>query len=458
MDKPLRKIDHMMWDVNMPNSLVTITGMMTFDKPVSKKKLSAVLESRLLRFERFHKKVILKNKKPMWHVDESFNLSSHIHHIALPKPGDYKILQEVISDLISQPLDESKPLWQVHLIDNYNGGSVVIWRLHHAIADGIALIKVVFSLTGSTKNESLHLGIPENKIDIEEHSFKKDLNNLLHAGKDIVHDAKELFNNPEQMKDSLNETWNITKELGRLFFGESVQGSIYKGELSCSKKAAWSQPLSLDDIKQIGKYHQATVNDILLALITGALRRHLIKHKQSLEKCIRIVVPVNLRKKSEKVKVHNKIGMLSVELPVHIKEMSERIEYIRKKTELLKHSIEPVLIYNLLNILADVIPTKLEQKFSDFIGTRIAGVVTNVPGPKHEIYMAGEKVKDIMFWVPQTSPLGIGVSIISYNNKVCLGVVTDVNLVNDPDNIIDGYYKEFEVMNKVIGKIKRNKE
>lgn len=454
MDKPLRKIDHMMWDVNMPNSLVTITGMMTFDKPVSKKKLTEIIETRLLKFERFHKKVILKNKKPMWHVDEAFNLASHIHYIALPGQGNYKMLQDVISDLISQPLDESKPLWQVHLIDNYNGGSVVLWRLHHAIADGIALIKVVFSLTGSTKELSMQNEMAAEKISQKRHHLKQDVEQLLHTGKDLLHEAQEFMMHPSQMKDVLSESWKITKELGRLFFGESVQGTIYKGQLGYTKKPAWSGPLPLETIKQIGKLHHATINDILLSLITGALRRHLIKHKQPLDKCIRVVVPVNLRKQGEKIKVHNEIGMLSVELPVHIKDCSERIHYIRVKTELLKHSIEPVLIYNLLNILADVIPTKLEQKFSDFIGTKITGVVTNVPGPRNQIYLAGVKVKDIMFWVPQTSPLGIGVSIISYNNKVCLGVVTDTNLVKDPDEIIKGFYKEFETMQRQLLKSK----
>lgn len=384
----------------------------------------------------------------MWHVDEAFNLASHIHYIALPKKGNYKMLQDVISDLISQPLDETKPLWQVHLIDNYNGGSVVLWRLHHAIGDGIALIKVVFSLTGSTKEESLLLNSPEKLTIKQKHTLKEDVNDILQSGKGLWHEAQELIKHPEHLKDSLSESWKVTKELGRLFFGESVQDTIYKGKLSCNKKSAWSEPLPLNIIKQIGKKHNATVNDILLALITGALRRHLLRHKQTLEKCIRVVVPVNIRKPEEEIRVHNKIGMLSIELPVNIKETSKRIEYIREKTELLKHSIEPVLIYNLMHILADVIPATLEQKFSDFIGTIIAGVVTNVPGPKNAIYLAGNKVNDIMFWVPQTSPLGIGVSIISYNNKVCLGVVTDVNLVKEPDEIISGYYKEFEAMKK----------
>lgn len=452
MDKPLKKIDHMMWDVNMPNSLVTITGMMILDKPVNKKKLLEIIETRLLKFERFQKKVILKNKKPTWHLDEHFNVNSHFHHIALPAPGNYFNLQNIISDLISQPLDESKPLWQVHLIDNYNGGSVVLWRLHHAIADGIALVKVLFSLTGSTKKESLSMEIKTENVVNEIHSLKKDIDSLLHTSQDIFHEAKELLKNPEHLNDTLKESWSITKELGRLFLGESVQGTIYKGELSCCKIAAWSKPLPLSVIKAIGKHHNATINDILLALITGALRRHLKKHKQQLDKCIRIVVPVNLRKKNEVIRVHNKIGMLSIELPVHLNNIKKRIQYIKEKTELLKHSIEPVLIYNLLNILADVIPSSLEQKFSDFIGTRIAGVITNVPGPKNSIFLAGVEVKDIMFWVPQTSPLGIGVSIISYNDKVCLGVVTDKNIIDKPDGIIEGYYKEFEEMKKLLNK------
>lgn len=452
MDKPLRKIDHMMWDVDMPTSLVTITGMMCFEEPISKKKLTKVIENRLLKFERFHKKVILKNKKPVWHFDETFSLGAHIHHIALPAPGNYEKLQEVVSDLISQPLDHSKPLWQVHLIDNFNGGSVVLWRLHHAIADGIALIKVVFSLTGSTKEASLETILHESAKARQQHTLMHDIHELLQTGKDLYAEAQHLWKEPEAIKDTLKESWSITKELGRLFLGESVQGTIYKGELSYSKKAAWSEPLPLNEIKQIGKQHQATVNDILLALITGAIRRHLVKHKQNLKKCIRVVVPVNVRKKNEEIRVHNKIGMLSIELPVHIKDVKKRIAYIREKTELLKHSIEPVLIYNMLNILADVIPASLEQKFSNYIGSQIAGVVTNVPGPKDSVFFAGVRVKDLMFWVPQTSPLGIGVSIISYNNRVCLGVVTDTNLVDDPDEIIHGYYQEFEAMKTLLPK------
>lgn len=453
MDKALKRIDHIMYDVNTPTSLVTITGMMTFDKKIDKKTLQQIIDKRLLQYERFRKKVIHKNGKPYWHIDEHFELDLHLHHIALPAAGDYEILQATISDLISQPLDPSKPLWQAHLIDNYLGGSVILWRIHHAIADGIALIKVVLSLTGSSKAESLDLSLhlTDSKSSPERtHSLLEQADEWLHTGKRWYNNIEELFSDKEKMRDTLAKSLEVSKEVGKLFLGKAPKSILYKGELCCNKKVAFSNPLPLPDIKKIGKIFGATVNDILLALITGAIRRHLILHKQKLTESIRIVIPVNLRNKDEAIKIHNKIGMLSIELPVHITTAKGRILFIKEKTELLKQSIEPALIYYLMNIMADLLPKEVESKISDYLGKRIAGVITNVPGPRHAVYMAGLPVRDIMFWVPQTNPLGMGISIISYNDKVCLGVVTDTHLVSDPDKIIEGYYKEFDAMKKLL--------
>src|ERR1019366_6954423 len=155
MDKPLQRIDHIMWDAESPNSLVTIAGIMAFKERFSKDKLVEIIKKRLLRYDRFQKKVVIKDGNPMWHEDECFQLQTHIHHIALPGKGGYTELQECISDLISQPFNYSKPLWDVHLIDNYNNGSVLLWRLHHSIGDGMSLVKVIFSLTGTSAKDSL---------------------------------------------------------------------------------------------------------------------------------------------------------------------------------------------------------------------------------------------------------------------------------------------------------------
>lgn len=449
MDKPLSKVDHVMYDMNKPNSLVTITGKMVLETKLSKERLRQIIENRFLLHERFKKKVIHKFGKPFWRTDEAFNVDAHIHHIALPDKGNYKELQSIVSDLISQPLDSDKPLWQVHLIDNYNGGSVLIWRIHHAIADGIALVKVLFALTAETKSASL---IPPSLIKSEEeeqHTLREDITHLFNSGKEWLHNAEELWQDKHKLETTLSDSVKVSKELANLFFGKSVKKSLYKGELCSTKKAAWSEALPLPAIKAISKLLGVTINDILLALITGALRRHLIFHQQELSEPIRVVVPVNIRKKGEQIKIHNKIGMLSIELPVHIRNAEKRIAYIHEKTELLKHSFEPFLIYSLMNLMADVLPSKIEDMVADYLGTQITGVMTNVPGPSHAIYIGGQKIKDIMFWVPQTGPLGMGISIISYNNRVCLGVVTDTHIVEDPDYIVKSYCREFKALDKL---------
>jgi WS/DGAT/MGAT family acyltransferase len=457
MDKPLQSIDHIMWDVNYTTSLNVVTGMMTLKSKVKKEDILRIAGQRILAFDRFSEKVTIKNGDPIWEKDEDFNLSSHIHHIAVPEPGDAAALQSLISDLMCRALDEHKPLWEVYIIDNYEGGSVIVWRLHHALADGIALIKVVFSITGDSPESSLADVDP--KIDLpqeekEAPSLSERLLQLTHLGEDIYKEAQHLWKHPDILKTNLESTFKSTIELGKLFLGRSVEGSnlMYKGKMSVIKKPAWTNiPLSLAGIKELGGHYQVTVNDILLTLMTGAIRRHLMKHHKVPDNGLRIVAPVNLRKRGEEVKVENKIGMLSVELPVHLEHPEERLQYIREKTELLKNSFEPIITYSLLNVLADYLPKKLEKTFTELLGSKIGAVVTNVPGPRHPVYIAGAEVKDLMFWVPHTSTLGIGVSLLSYNNKAYLGVVTDAAVVDDPDNIIKGFNHEYSYWRDLIG-------
>lgn len=456
MDKPLKSVDHIMWDINSPTSLNTITGMMTLKGKVDIEIIKKLIHQRLLAYDRFREKIAIKDNKPIWHIDENFDLSCHFHHTALPAPGDYNSLQVELSHLMSIPLDPSKPLWKVNLIDNYQGQSVIIYRLHHALADGIALIKVVFSLTGNTPEESLE----ENALVIDEvppesiASISDKVNDFVHFGEKIYHEAQDLLKQPDVLKQNLKDTWDSAVELGKLFFGKGVGGSsaIYKGEMSVRKKPAWTNnPIDLKVIKKISKSQGVTINDVLLGLMTGAIRYHMILNHQKPVDELRVVIPVNLRKKNEPIKVENKIGMISLELPIHIEDPYERLKIIRAKTLILKNSLEPIIIYNLLQVMADVIPQKLEKKFADLIGSKVGAVVTNVPGPKKPIYLAGAEIEDMMFWIPQTSTLGMGVSLISYNDKAYLGVVTDPNIITDPDNIIEGFYKEFEVLAEKVG-------
>jgi WS/DGAT/MGAT family acyltransferase len=450
MDHPVKHIDHIMWDMEMPTSLVTVVGMMIFKEKVECDEIRHIVENRLLQYEKFKQKIILKKNKPYWHDDEEFDIHAHVGHVALPEPGDYAALQEMVGYLMAIPLDYSKPLWKVHLIDNYNGGSAVIWRIHHAIADGIGLIKVVFSLTGDTVEESrreMHF-IAEGKSDKEDFildRLKSKLDHYIHLGEDLYNEAKHLIREPGVLRDALQESWETTRELARMVTDRSRKDSIYKGHLGVTKMVAWSRSVSLPMIKKAGKSHGATVNDVLLALMTGAIRKHLMKHDESPDEHFRVVCPVNIRQDGM-IRVDNQIGMISLKLPVYLADLHERIKVINKRTTKLKHSMEPAAVYTILNIAGDYLPKKLEIKAAEFIGERIMGVLSNVPGPQNSVYFCGKMVDDIMFWIPQTNALGIGISIFSYDNKVSVGVATDAHVIDDPDFIIDAFLAEYQSM------------
>ena len=446
MDKPLQRIDHIMWDAESAVSLTTIAGMMVFKKKLSKQKLVDVVERRLLRFERFRRRVIVKNGKPMWHSDEDFELKAHIREISLPGEGTHKDLQKCISDLMSKPLDYERPLWDAHIISNYNGGCVLLWRLHHAVADGMSLVKVIFSLTGLSAKDSL--AIPEPEVKPKGKNAINELMHLFKMGQGVYEDAKLLLNNPSALKDTLVHNWEMVKETGELLLGNKVAKSIYKGKLGAAKKAAWTEPLQLDTIKQIAKQNGVTINDVLVAMVAGAVREHLLMNDQKAEEGLKVVLPVNVRGNKEISTLHNDFSWMSFDLPVHLRSYKERIAFVRQKTAILKPTSEPIVLNELIHLVADFTPQGARQKLLEFMGSHIVGAITNVPGPKHPIYLAGQKVEDLAFWIPHTTPLGIGISLMSYNGKVYMGIVTDAGIIKNPDVITHLFEKELKKMTR----------
>jgi hypothetical protein len=160
---------------------------------------------------------------------------------------------------------------------------------------------------------------------------------------------------------------------------------------------------------------------------------------------LRAVVPVNLRPESEIVKLGNRFGLVFLALPVGIEDRGERLRELKRRMDAIKGSSEPMVIYAILNAVGMAGP-EVEKIALQIFGSKATGVMTNVPGPREEIYLAGKAMRSMMFWVPQSAKLGLGVSILSYAGQVRLGVVTDSGLVPDPESIIDAFQQEMKEM------------
>jgi len=147
--KQMSPVDSAWLHMEEPTNLMMITGVSLLDKPLDFERFRKTLEVRLLTLDRFTMRVVesaLPVGTPHWEVDPNFDLDAHIHRVALPAPGDMVELQRLISDLASTPLDFSKPLWNIHLVENVAGGAAMVLRLHHCIGDGTAMNAILFRL------------------------------------------------------------------------------------------------------------------------------------------------------------------------------------------------------------------------------------------------------------------------------------------------------------------------
>lgn len=231
---------------------------------------------------------------------------------------------------------------------------------------------------------------------------------------------------------------------GLLTQEDEIETSL-RGELGTVKRAGWTDEIALDRVKAIGRAHDATVNDVLLAALAGAFRRALAGRGEPVDdRELRVTVPVNLRPMDARdASLGNYFGLAFVPLPIGTPDLDERIDIIHERMDAQKAGIEAYLMYLTLSLAGhapDAVMDQLLRQFED----QATGVVTNVPGPMDTVAVAGREVTDVMFWVPQANDQGIGISIFSYDGSVRLGIAADANLIPEPAELASAYERELD--------------
>ncbi len=452
----LSNMDAMIWKLEESTGLVTVVGLLEFDEIPDINNIKMIVEDRLLRHDRFKQKIVLKRGVLTWLEDELFNIDAHIHRIGLPMPCDNSALQEVISHLMSQPIDQTKPLWQLHVIENpLTEKATFLARLHHSIGDGISLIKVLFSLTHLTPELSLEpfpeveKKVEKQKTFIEETTQR--FEEAMGVGENILKEAQNILSNkPDNLLDKLKSGLSSTLEVGKMLGNKPEAAKLYKGKASVMKRVAWSRAFDLKKVKAIRKASGATINEIMLAALTGAVRNHMLHHGLMIREDFPIAIPVSLHDEksmmSMEVELANKIGALPLQLPVKEYDYDKILKIIHERSEEMKNSPLPLATYGIANAVGGILPKEIQNTVAEVLGDKIMASVSNVPGPQIPLYCAGCKVEDIMFWIPQTRSIGMGIGVISYNGKVRMGITTDEAIVSDPEYITSEFEDELAQM------------
>ncbi len=452
--EPISGIDTAWLRMERPTNLMMITGVMIFSERLAYDRLREVVESRFLKYRRFGQRAAQKAAGAFWEVDPHFDISRHVLRTALPGRADKAELQHLASDLMSTPLDFSKPMWQFHLVEDYQGGSAVILRIHHCYADGIALIHVLLSLTDPAPRAAPAAPASEVKEENTEDAgifrrffepVDKVVNTTLKLGRGLVGEGADIVMHPTHALDYARNGARLAAEVARLALMGDDSKTRFKGDLGVSKRVAWAEPLDLREVKTVGKALGGSVNDVLLAAVAGALRDYLVEQGDPIPENlqVRAVIPVNLRPLEKAARLGNFFGLVFLALPVGIANPLERVYEVRRRMNELKESYQPILALGLLGAVG-MGPNLLQQPLLDLLSNKASAVMTNVPGPREAIYLGGSRLSEMMFWVPQSGQIGMGVSILSYNDRVHFGLVVDRKLVTDPEAIIGRFAGEFE--------------
>ncbi|XXF79204.1 wax ester/triacylglycerol synthase family O-acyltransferase [Myxococcaceae bacterium GXIMD 01537] len=443
------QVDAAWLQMEEPVNLMMVTAVLWFEQPLDPERLREVVRSRLVGlFPRFRQRVVMPEGLlglPRWEDDPSFDLDAHLLHETLPSPGDRAVLEERVSHWMSVPLDRSRPLWQLHLIDAYGQGCALLARIHHSISDGIALARVLLSLTDA-EPQGAFVPPPPSEAAREEGSG---LGRLLRGVRTVASTTRavwkrggELVAEPIHLGDLLREGVRGATTAGRLVAMAPDPSTPLRGTLGTRKRAVWSTPVPLETLRAIKDGTQSTVNDVLLCALTGALRRYLETRGGPVED-VRAVVPVNLRPLDEPVpsELGNRFGLVFLTLPVSEPDARRRLRAVQRRMEDLKRSPEAALTFGALNVLG-LAPAPVERVVVDTLGTRASLIVTNVPGPRAPVYLAGTRLGGLMFWVPQAARLALGVSLFSYAGQATVGVAVDASVIPDPGSLVEGFHRE----------------
>ena len=433
--------------MDRPNNLMQIVGVMLFDGELDFARLQRSIERRMLSFRRFRQVVRQDDGVYYWEDDLDFDLEHHLRRSVLPGARGKAELQRLVADLASTPLNPARPLWEMHLVETALGGHALIMRIHHCIADGIAMVGVILSMADESPDRVSGEPLLELAEEDQDDFFGRLLFDAMLASIRISSNLwgkyVGLLSNPQKALEYARIGSGVAVEVTKLAIMPNDSPTRFKGKPGTSKRVAWSERISLPEVKAVGKVLGCSVNDLLLSAAAGALRDYLLDQGDPVDGVeIRAMVPVNLRRPRDMGKLGNRFGLVALELPVGIENPLARLYATRERMEALKGSYQAPITLSILGAVG-MAPKFAQDMVLDLLASKATAVMTNVPGPQEALYLAGARLREPLFWVPQSGDIGMGVSILSYDNKVQFGLITDKALVPDPERIVGRFASEF---------------
>jgi diacylglycerol O-acyltransferase / wax synthase len=382
----------------------------------------------------------LDSGRPVWIDDPSFSLEYHVRHTALPTPGEWDQLCALTARIFSQQLDRSKPLWEMWLIEGLRENRfALISKTHHSLIDGIAgidLATVLFDLSPDPPpiNHSGRAWRPHREPGTPE-LLAAGLKGAVRAGIELAEGALEAFVHPDR---ALAHTREAVEGIGEIVWAGLNPAPETPLNVHIGPHRRFVGVGShLDDFKLVKNAFGGTVNDVVLAVVAGALREFLVSRGVRTEGMeLRALVPVSVRTEGEHQQMGNRIVVMRGPLPVYIADPVQRLRFVAHAMDGLKESKQALGAEVIAGVQSFAPPTILAQASRLNFSTRLFNLlVTNVPGPQFPLYVLGREMLEAypVAFLPENHALAI--AIMSYNGQMNFGLLGDYDALPDVDFI-----------------------
>jgi WS/DGAT/MGAT family acyltransferase len=430
-EEPMASVDHAWLRMDSPVNPMVINAVLTFKTPIEVDSMRNRIIDKFVSIKKFQCSPVASLYGEHWQsckIDTDYHFPIELGEIE----GNIE-LQKTATEFINQPLDMTRPLWRMLLIPKFDKGTAVVIRIHHSYADGMALMKVLLQMMDEgdlMKQFERSKDKPDHRQSSKPHGLFQKLQHFLPGN--------------GKWSETLGLVEELTTELIKMGLSPGEENTFKNPGLCGKKQLVWTSPLNLGEVKTIAKAHQAKVNDVLLSSASGAFRRYLkdINQLTSWSE-LRTTVPVDLRSRVNARELGNYFGLVFLSLPLGIEDPIQRAQALNTRMMALKQSKQAWLTFQLLQ-LSGYLPDIAEKELIRLFSSKASAVMTNVPGPSFPLHFLGSELDQTLFWVPQSGSIGLGVSILTYNNRVQFGLMTDQQLVQNPETIIDCFNDEFE--------------
>jgi diacylglycerol O-acyltransferase len=422
-------------------SVLVFEGSMTFEA------FRQTLASRVHLVPRLRQRlamVPLGIGKPYWVEDPAFNLDMHLQHIALPSPGGWKELRTLAARIFSTPLDRTRPLWEMTFVEGLNsipqvppGSVATINKIHHAAIDGVSGSDMMSVLLDVTKEPRHFDPPPPHAVP----PFPNELEVLGHTARKILGKPSEIRRVALEVRDAVRAAARV-QEKGVEPPPVPMTAPPTPINHTITGQRIWNTALlELDRVKAIRKVAGCTLNDVVLAICSGALRRYLDDKEALPDKPLIAMVPVSTRSEDEYGQMGNKVSAMMLDLATNIADPVERLRAIKAHTRGGK-AYERAGATRALVDLWDFIPfglanrmTRLYSRFrmSELHNPVFNCVITNVPGPQMDLFMAGHKLLATMGMAPLVDGMGLLITVLSYNGVLSISPISSPAVMPDMD-------------------------